>query len=138
MYTIIKCFRSNGNDYRFLFGSAGQYYGQGYVAIYNGNGYNTYITNKSPYVTLSEIEYDVNENGEIYGSKYFLNAIGVEPDLISATGDDGTEGYIKRVDLEIDEASTLEEALATNYNTRTVPLYTYDGKTIVGQFTFSN
>lgn len=135
--------------------STGQYYAQNTGSFYNGNGYSTYTGYKSPIQALpssksasssvaekvledlmSRAEYEVNENGETYGSAISANTIGVEPDLIAAVGTNGVNGYVKAEELS-PEVSTIEEALAQmgeNGNVRKIPLYDVDGITILGQF----
>lgn len=80
-------------------------------------------------------EVQVNDNGEIYGSEYFLNQIGVQPDLISAVGENGLSGYVKESDLN-QEFHTPEELLAFEENDEmhTIPLYLSDGETVIGSF----
>lgn len=135
----------------------GQYYAQNTGSFYNGNGYTTYTGYKSPIQIISssssksagtaraekvledlmsKAEYDVNENGETYGSAISANTIGVEPDLIAAVGTNGVNGYIKAEELT-PEVSTVEEALALmgeNGSVRTISLYDVDGTTILDQF----
>lgn len=121
--------------------SAGTYYGRGQVRVYNGNGYNTYTTTMSPYVqgrSLANFEVHVNENNEIYGSEYFLEQHNIHPDLISAIGDNGVEGYVKAIDLEEPMPDTLEEAIEYQNNIsseRTINLYKNDGITVIGTYT---
>jgi hypothetical protein len=64
------------------------------------------------------------------------------PDLISAVGVDGTKGYVKKVDLYEEMPKTPEEALERQRlraeNTRRIPLYNADGRTVIGQFIAGN
>ena len=137
--------------------TSGQYYAQNTGSFYNGNGYTAYTGYKSPVQTLSSSsaksastartekvledlmsmnEYDVNENGETYGSAISANTIGVEPDLIAAVGTNGVNGYVKAEELT-PEVATIEEALALmgeNGSVRTISLYDVDGTTILDQF----
>ena len=137
--------------------TSGQYYAQNTGSFYNGNGYAPYTGYKSPIQTLSSsssksvstagaekvledlmsrAEYDVNENGETYGSAISANTIGVEPDLIAAVGTNGVNGYIKAEELT-PEVSTIKEALVLmgeNGSVRTISLYDVDGTTILDQF----
>ena len=55
--------------------------------------------------------YPTNANGETYGSYLDRHKYGYAPDLIAALGDDGTEGYIRREQREIDEMRRLENRL---------------------------
>ncbi|MFK3938015.1 peptidase M56 BlaR1 [Alkalihalobacillus sp. NPDC078783] len=92
-------------------------------------------------------DYSLNDSGETYGSALYSTSSADEPDLIQAIGVDGTEGYIKKVDLdrvtgESDLPKTPEEALAKqaererNQDTD-IPLYEANGKTVIGVFSIS-
>ena len=76
----------------------------------------------------------VNQNGETYGLDDDQR-----PDLILATGVDGTDGYIKLKDLNKDQPNNPEEAVAymekiKNSAPKNIPLYDVDGKTVIGEF----
>lgn len=45
-------------------------------------------------------DYSLNDAGETYGSALYAASSADEPDLIQAYGVDGTEGYVKKVDLD--------------------------------------
>ena len=80
-----------------------------------------------------------NQYGQTYGSKANATSPETEPDLIAATGVDGTNGYVKRTDLEQPLPKTPQEAIAlTKQNlahpTHEIPLYAVDGKTVIGKF----
>ncbi len=121
---------------------SGHFYSYGKVAIYNGNGYNTYYTSKSPNVAATSLasfnniaDYKLNDTGETYGSG--LNEIisGELPDLIEAYGTNGALGYVRREDLQLEPAHTPKEALKQQNNRiRIIPLYDVDGKTTIGTF----
>ena len=126
---------------------SGKYYAKSQVAFYNGNGYDKFDVNKSTIATYSssksstfEIDkleifaYKVNENGETYGSELYAEACGELPDLIAATGTDGTMGYVRNSDLN-PEPKTIEEAIELNKITE-IPLYSSDGETVIGVFEF--
>lgn len=81
------------------------------------------------------VEYKTNDSGETYGS-----AVGVvdpenEPDLIQAVATNGREGYVRKTDLvepapaSPEEASQLRATLG-----RAIPVYSSDGKSVVGEF----
>ena len=113
------------------------FYSRGMVQFYNGNGYTTYTSNASPYMsvaTKSISAVPTNANGEVYGSELFLEAIGVKADLISAIGENGVAGYVKATDLENLSAKTLAEALQPVRANRAIPLYESDGETVIGSF----
>ena len=124
------------------------YYSQGYVALYQGDDYKIYRCKSTPrymakqatYKDSVEIQY--NSHGEIFGSEFLLAEIGVKPDLILARGTNGELGYVKASELERNEISTPEEAIAymesEEYKvTRTIPLYDCEGETVIGSFEFS-
>jgi len=82
-----------------------------------------------------------NESGQTYGSNAFVNSPDQEPDLVSAVGVDGTEGYVRSEDLNRDLPKTPEEAVAYNKKLkaeRKIPLYDVDGKTVIGEFKINN
>lgn len=59
----------------------------------------------------------------------------VEPDLMSAEGENGTIGYVKKEDLNGPQPKTPEEAVKLNEaKSREIPLYDDDGKTVIGKF----
>ena len=124
--------------------SSGCYYAKSQVKLYNGNGYNTYTCNATPYVYLvsrSLASVNVNERGETYGSELILSELGVEVDLIKAVGDNGQVGYVKDSDLNIDSVDTLQDAMSYMNNIpseRILPLYSEDGITVIGTFTVTN
>lgn len=134
---------NNSCEYINLFDTtSGYFYSKGQVSFYNGNGYNIYDCNSIPYVSpRTLIQPEINENGEIYGSEFFLNELGIQPDLISAIGDNGVLGYVKSSDLDIAQADSLEEAINcsnTVKTNRTIPLFNSDGVTVIGTFTVDN
>lgn len=68
-----------------------------------------------------------------------MNQIGIEPDLISAVGNGGKEGYVLSDDLNDPGADTLDGATAyNNIQEKSIPLYDQDGTTIIGTYTISN
>ncbi|MCF7754454.1 peptidase [Paenibacillus xylanexedens] len=136
------------------------YYAQNVGEFYNGNGYTRYTGYKSPNLKLSNVnssnvlfenntetsetihelllqtKYDVNSQGDTYGSALSEPIIGVEPDLIAAIGTNGIEGYLKAEDLT-PKITTIEEALAqsqVNGTVRTIHLYDVEGDNIIGEF----
>ncbi|MET3207360.1 UNVERIFIED_CONTAM: hypothetical protein ABIC26_000294 [Paenibacillus sp. PvR008] len=121
--------------------ASGNYYSYGAVDLYNGNGYTRSYAYKTSIGTQSigGSSYDVNENGETYGSGVMAAKTGVDPDLIASVGIDGTSGYVRSEDLNSNHASTPEEALKIQQEigeqvSKIIPLYDKDGKTIVGKF----
>lgn len=120
------------------------YYSRGQVQLYNGDGYTQYNCSRTPNLPAEETEsisIELNAAGEIYGSELLLEMIGVEPDLISAVGQNGAEGYIKRTDLDYNLPSNPAEAMEYMANRparRTIPLYAEDGVTVLGSFVIDN
>lgn len=115
----------------------GAYYSKGMVKFYNGNGYTTYTCNQSPNVQLASVYLpSKNDNGEIYGSEYFLNLVGIEPDLIQAEGTNGILGYVRADELSgKNEPSSPEEAILFNESSQyEISLYSSDGITVIGTF----
>jgi len=95
-----------------------------------------YIENTDPGIPSG---YEVNENGQTYGSALIRDELGYEPDLVSAMGVDGTLGYVYSVDLADDfMPSNPKEALTWQLEnagkSKTIPLYDSDGKSIIGEF----
>ncbi|MFF2531523.1 peptidase [Brevibacillus sp. NPDC058079] len=133
----------------------GRYYAQSRAEFYNGNGYTKVTGYKSPKQELKKSsfaketetspiieellsldEYDVNDNGETYGSGLSEKSVGEFPDLISAVGTNGEEGYVRVEDLT-PEVTTPKEALEQNHdkgNVQIIPLYAVDGETQIGEF----
>lgn len=102
--------------------ASGTFKGWGKVRYYNGRGYSEYTTTETPYVQVRSLqeaplsplyaEYQINENGQTYGSDYFAEYKGGTPDLILAIGNNGIEGYVKNTDLNLHHnPKTPEEAV---------------------------
>jgi len=100
------------------------------------------VSGQSPQDFTADPVFPVNQNGETYGPMGFVNTAGQEPDLISAVGVDGTQGYLKKKDMFGDQPNNPEEAMA--YMERLekekasghkfISLFASDGKTIIGEF----
>jgi hypothetical protein len=97
-------------------------------------------------------KYPVNSSGQTYGSVSKAISEETEPDLIAAIGLDGTKGYVLSKDLQDKMPKTPEEAVAITKEIRKasaeakakgsniireVPLYSVDGKTVIGKFGIS-
>ncbi|MCC5425896.1 hypothetical protein [Clostridium botulinum] len=117
----------------------GSYYAKGTSYVYNGSGYNSYALYSSPIQSAGFVggkvfvEEKVNEYGETYGSEYFLNMRGIEPDLILAVGKNGQEGYVRSEDLN-KKAETLNEAINYDSSAHEIPVYKEDGITTIDSF----
>ena len=99
---------------------------------------------------VGSVYYPVNEQGQTYGPSALayenlpegvsaLEAIDYMPDLVSAVGEDGTEGYILKEDfLPSAIPSSPEEAIRMQNNGtfdhEEVPLYASDGETVLGVY----
>ncbi|WP_248928018.1 hypothetical protein [Paenibacillus hamazuiensis] len=84
-------------------------------------------------------DYPKNEKGQTYGSSADATSPETMPDLISASGVDGTLGYLLKKDvIGSENPKTPEEALALQKSRppggRDIPLYDVDGETIIGVF----
>lgn len=82
--------------------------------------------------------YPENENGQTYGSDADATSPLTRPELISAVGEDGIEGYVMKKDLDGEQPKSPAEAIAVQ-NSRTpggrdIPLYNVDGETVIGVF----
>lgn len=128
------------------------YYASGYSFVYNGNGYEATPTYDTPSISSRTSTYQINEAGQTYGSELLATTYEDRPDLISAIGTNGAEGFIYASDLDAGNPQNPAEALAqqelynemiANYNgdgpivVRTIPLYDVDGKTVIGEFDIS-
>ncbi|MHC1723256.1 MAG: hypothetical protein AB9836_08650 [Aminipila sp.] len=126
---------------------SGYVYSQGQTALWNGKSYTTKSTTASPNADVSGysrvskstgFEIKENENGQTYGPALFSLE---DPDLILATGTDGTEGYVKDTDLNGDIAKSPEEAIeimkTKNNESKLIPLYDSTGENVIGEFEIS-
>ncbi|MBY0083613.1 MULTISPECIES: hypothetical protein [Brevibacillus] len=82
--------------------------------------------------------YPINEQGQTYGEGPYPVGTTQVPDLISATGENGVNGYVKASDLNTN-VSSPEEAYAYQKSMeelgyKSIPLYKSDGKTVIGEF----
>ena len=58
-----------------------------------------------------------------------------ESDLMLAEGENRTNGYVKKEDLNGPQPKTPEEAVKLNEaKPREIPLYDVDGETVIGKF----
>lgn len=71
-----------------------------------------------------------NENGLIYGYGFTIT------DLVATPTDDGKWGYSYTKDLFMPADATPQERLYMMTNTRQLPIYENDGKTLIGHLTF--
>lgn len=116
--------------------------GCGEVEIYNGTGYYKAKAPQTPYADSTStnrvssstelnkfIDYPQNSSGQTYGSKFYAEQAGGDPDLISAVGVGGVEGYIKSEDLNPKVNNPMEAMeYMVNFNSnRVIPLYDKEG-----------
>lgn len=120
--------------------SSGYFYAQSKVSFYNGNGYTSYIANRSPNASVASVSdayvgYGVNANNETYGSGLLSETLGIEPDLIAAVGRDGTEGYVRSEDISPTPSNPKEAVAMAELAKadRCIPLYNLDGD-VIGEF----
>lgn len=82
--------------------------------------------------------YPKNKNGQTYGSDVDATSPETRPELISAIGVDGIEGYVLKKDLDGELPKSPEEAIAIQNSRspggRDIPLYDVDGETVIGVF----
>ncbi len=87
-------------------------------------------------------DYPKNSQGKAFGSALEAKTPADEPDLILAQGTNGKIGYILRSDARGPEPRTPAEAIAPakqtfrteNPRTSTIPLYSEDGVTVIGEY----
>ncbi len=102
------------------------------VAALNEMGEDAYQTALAD-LYLVDGQYPVNSKGQTYGPQGLIKTMGYAPDLISAVGEDGVEGYILREDVEGPEVNTPEEALEsmlTANDRLIIPLFDVEGNEI--------
>lgn len=75
-------------------------------------------------------QYPVNQFGESYGSCVLAEIVGEEPDLISAVGEDGVEGFVRAEELCADYDVLPDEVVL-------IPLYDVSGVEI-GSFALNS
>ena len=116
----------------------GYVYSQGMTALWNGVGYTTRSTTASPNAQFKSPSrsIQINAAGETFGSSAYAESLEDEPDLVLAEGVGGMVGYVKSSDLNSGAAKSPEEAAKSTIdkNTRFIPLYESDGKTVIGRF----
>ena len=90
-------------------------------------------------------EYEVNENGETFGTGADAKYPEDEPDLVAALGDNGIEGYVRKTELDGETPSTPEEAIrlqeerkAKGNPPRIINVYESDGVTVIDTFTIGS
>ncbi|MBD3919665.1 hypothetical protein H8B09_12950 [Paenibacillus sp. PR3] len=110
----------------------------GDVPLYEADG-KTIIG--SFHISAKNVRYAINDNGQTYGSSADAASPDMEPDLISATGVDGTNGYVFKTDLDGVMPKSPKEALEQQKNRpaagRDIPLYDQEGTTVIGTFHIS-
>ncbi len=91
--------------------------------------------------------YEMNENGQTFGSAINCTRLEEYPELIQAADSKGTEGYVYFDDLyeyipssPEDAALYMEKLCELNEKgvlSKKIPLYKSDGKTIIGEYEVS-
>ena len=123
-------------------------YSQGQATVVNGADRLTFDLPKTRTYSRSALvnsladtleadhSYPTTASGETYGSVLLADVVGAWPDLLSAVGDGGVQGYLRTDDLN-PELLTREETLAymqTRADAATIPLYDLNGL-VIGSFT---
>lgn len=138
------------------YSTPGTYYSQGQTKVYNGNGYTTQTSYRTPNesfgnrVSLENGEaiteknfdpekiYSKNKDGQTYGSALYAVSPQAEPDLIIVKNVDGVVGYVYKNVLNGPEPRNPEEAIEMQNSSkglpRSIPIYASDGKTVLGNF----
>ena len=88
------------------------------------------------------VDYEVNENGQTYGTDIDSPYVEDLPDLMAVIGDHGKQGYVYRDEFLGDPPSSPEEAVAIQksiengtYIPKVYNVYESDGVTIIDTFT---
>ncbi len=79
----------------------------------------------------SPASFQRNVKGMTYGSALDSE---IEPQLVEAYATNGRLGYVLSTDLNEDVAANPTEALQRNAGGFTIPVYTVDATTIIGEF----
>ena len=88
------------------------------------------------------VDYEVNENGQTYGTDIDSPYVEDLPDLMAVIGDHGKQGYVYRDELLGDPPSSPEEAVEIQksiengtYIPKVLNVYESDGETIIDTIT---
>ena len=113
--------------------------------LYVGDDGTLYIDSEMTIAVPHKTDFDVNENGETFGSASDVIYVEDEPDLMAALGDNGKEGYIRKSEADggVSECSTPEETVRkieelTANGPRVINLYESDGVTVIDTFTMGD
>lgn len=139
--TVVDNFIVVAFEYR----PTGTFYGRGEARLYTGTktevvdcpetvmiSGRSYATNESITAFEGVTEYAVNAAGETYGSAMMADVIGYEPDLISAVGDNGVSGYVRRDDFnpEINNPKEAYEYTINHTEPSVIAVYDLEGNVI--------
>jgi len=90
------------------------------------------------HISANNMKYPKNKNGQTHGSAADATFPETEPELISAIGVDGTQGYVLKKDIDGEQPKSPAEAIAIQNSRspggRDIPLYDVDGETVIGVF----
>lgn len=90
------------------------------------------------HIGAKNMKYPKNKNGQTHGSAADATSPETEPELISAIGVDGTQGYVLKKDIDGEQPKSPAEAIAIQNSRspggRDIPLYDVDGETVIGVF----
>ncbi|MBR3971042.1 MAG: hypothetical protein IKJ87_08195 [Ruminococcus sp.] len=111
--------------------------GGGVLLLGKGGGVDPMTDIEGTEISEEENQYEVNENGQTYGSNPDATSLEELPDLVAVLGDNGNEGYIYAADFWSAVLSSPEEALAMqeSYAPRVFDVYESDGVTVIDTFT---
>lgn len=96
---------------------------------------------------MPEPSYEVNANGETFGSLAEATSPETEPDLIQAIANNGQYGYVKKAELDDANGTTAAESFRSPADAVAwqeqaiargdvlIPVYAEDGVTVIGDFT---
>ena len=122
----------------------GNYNSNGFVAVFNGTDYNTYVTfptnginytSPTPAATTQQQSSTTSTAaGQTRGSAQGVAPGAKLPDLVEAISDAGQAGYVRGKDLDITPAAA-RAASRSAAATRSIPVYGSSGTSVIGTFT---
>jgi hypothetical protein len=110
------------------------------------SSYGYYSVGSTTYENQAEAAtYEKNANGLTYGSALRANSPADEPDLIQTAATNGAVGYVYKRDLDkadgneaakgfTSPADALAWQATEGRRDHTIPVYTLDGVTVIGEF----
>ena len=114
------------------------FYAKSKVYLYNGNGYDEYEANMSPYTMITRGSGDMSIDNGLHDMESTFKKVNEEPEFLPAIGRNGIKGYVKSEELA-PKPKTIEEAIELTKkaaNDQVIPLYNED-REIIGEFVIS-